>query len=172
MYNPPSVHRPSDAEEEDRRRDTRAGSQQHRQPPLHPSPYNSHSPSMISHHQQQQQQQPPPPANPHHHAYSPSTNGTIPPLSQPYTPTYSSRPSSSSNMQTNVGVSPGRYPTHSPTNGFAQPARGAYSPREVSKSTYYDPTSEHRDNSSTWNAPTYNRSPVQVRTLVLKRSVW
>ena len=178
MYNPPGVNRPSNAEEEDRiRRDTRTGTQQHRQPQLHPSPYTSQSPSMANHHhqqQQQQQQQAPPPHPPnhsHHHAYSSPTNGTNPPpLQQQYTSSYTSRPSSSSNMQTNVGVSPGRYTPRSPTNGFAQPVRGAYSPRETSKSTYYDPTSEHRDNSSTWSAPTYNnnnnnRSPVQVRIL-------
>ena len=157
-------------EEERLRRDTRPGSsaaaphnhhqqpqqQQQQSPPqqqLHhqPAVYGSRSPTM---------------AQPLHQGYSTPMNGTMPSSSSQhhYNTNYGSRPSSSAAMQVNSGPSPSRPPPppHSPTNGVAQPSRNAYSPREAPKSTFYDPTSEHRESPSAWTAQSYDRGSMQV----------
>lgn len=96
----------------------------------------------------------------HVFSYSP-TNGTHP--QSPYNQ-YSSRPSSSTAlpMPTPTGVSPRLGPPPSPkSNGPAH--NSIYVPRDGSNSTFYDPTSEHREGQTGRNQPLYSsRSPVQV----------
>lgn len=122
------------------RRDTRASSTSHQLPP-----YSSRSPTMS-----------------HYHGYSPQ-NGSM--QHQRYDSAYASRPSSSAAMHipTNVNQSPRLSTPASPTNGLSQPSRSGYSQREPVKTTYYDPTTDHRENSSSWNPHSYNsHSPVHV----------
>lgn len=99
-----------------------------------------------------------------HYSYSP-TNGPPPPAT--YGTAYASRPSSSAAMNVPSPLGPSQSPRlgppRSPTNGLPQLSRAAYTPREQSKNTYYDPTSDHRETPSTWSQSPYaNRSPVQV----------
>jgi len=101
------------------------------------------------------------PTQTHFHAYSP-TNGNH--QSSTYN-TYSSRPSSSAAMQMppTINQSPRLGPPASPTNGFSHLNRPTYSTREPGTSTYYDPTSEHRESSMTWaQSPYPGPSPIQV----------
>ena len=97
----------------------------------------------------------------HYHNHSP----TKPSVQQSGYPAYSSRPSSSAAMQMppTINQSGGLGQPHSPTNGLSHLNRSAYTPRETSKSTYYDPTSEHRDINASWNhSPYAGRSPIRV----------
>ena len=100
------------------------------------------------------------------HAYSPTN-------SNHQTSTfnsYSSRPTSSAAMQMphNVNQSPHLGPPQSPTNGLSHINRPAYSSREPGTSTYYDPTSEHREGPATWaHSPYPVPSPVQVSDAAL-----
>ena len=106
------------------------------------------------------------PTHAHRHSFSP-TNGSHPPA----TYNYSSRPSTSSAapMTSSINQSPRLGPPPSPTsNGLSHTSKAGYGAREQTGSTYYDPTSEHRDSSSTWNPTGYNSrsthpSPVSAR---------
>ncbi len=92
--------------------------------------------------------------------YSP-TNGTHP--KSPYNQS-SSRPSTSAAMQMPSGISPRLGPPPSPKSNGLPPSNSAYTQREPSISTYYDPTSEHREGSQSRSQSQYNmQSPVQVR---------
>lgn len=91
--------------------------------------------------------------------YSP-TNGTHPksPYNQP-----SSRPSTSAAISIPSGISPRLGPPPSPKSNGLPPSNPAYTQRDSSSSTYYDPTSEHREGSQSRGQSQYNmRSPVQV----------
>ncbi|KAI4144217.1 MAG: hypothetical protein LQ340_006741, partial [Diploschistes diacapsis] len=139
MYHSSAVQR-SPTEEEERMRRERTGSASQRLPP-----YSARSPTMA------------------HYSYSP-TNGPPPPAT--YGTAYASRPSSSAAMNVPSPLGPSQSPRlgppRSPTNGLPQLSRAAYTPREQSKNTYYDPTSDHRETPSTWSQSPYaNRSPVQ-----------
>ena len=140
MYHSPVVQR-SPTEEEDRmRRDTRAGSTSHQLPS-----YSSRSPTMS-----------------HYHSYSPP-NGSV--QHQRYDSAYPSRPSSSAAMHISPSInqSPRLTTPASPTNGLPQPSRNSYPQREPVKTTYYDPTADHREPSSSWNPHAYSsHSPVHV----------
>ena len=142
MYHSPVLQR-SPTEEDDRlRRDNLAGTSTQHLPP-----FSARSPPHS-----------------HFHSYSP-TNGTH---SQPAYTNYSSRPSSSAAMA-GINQSPRIGPPPSPTsNGLSHINRSTYTPRELSTSTYYDPTSEHREGQTSWNHSQYpRRSPIQVRNLYL-----
>lgn len=91
--------------------------------------------------------------------YSP-TNGTHP--QSPYNNPYSSRPSTTTAMAIPSGISPRLGPPPSPKS--SGPAHGgAFLHRESSSSTFYDPTSEHREGQTSWTHPHYpTHSPVQV----------
>ena len=92
--------------------------------------------------------------------YSP-TNGTHP--QSPYNPS-SSRPSTSGAMPMLSGISPRLGPPPSPKSNGLPTNSSIHIQRESSNSTYYDPTSEHREGSQTRSQSQYNiRSPVQVR---------
>ena len=140
MYHSSTVQR-SPMEEDDRLgRDGRAGPGIQQQPP-----YTARSPLTN-----------------HYHNHSP----TKPSAQQSGYPSYSSRPSSSAAMQmpASVNQSPrlGQQP-HSPTNGPSLINHSVYPPRDQGKSTYYDPTSEHREVNPSWNHSSYaGRSPMQV----------
>lgn len=138
MYHSPVIQRSPKEDEEHMRRDDRANSNSQQLPP-----YKARSPSA--------------PQFPH---YSPS-NGT-----QAAYNGYSSRPSSSTAlpMTSSITRSPRLGRPHSP-NGLSHLNRGGYphAPREAGSSTYYDPTSDHREGSSSWNQPAYQvPSPIQV----------
>lgn len=90
--------------------------------------------------------------------YSP-TNGTHP--QSPYIQHRTSRPSTSAAMVKPSCISPPLGPPPSPKfNGVPQRSP-SYTHREVG-SSYYDPTSEHRENQG-WSNSRYPKSPVQVR---------
>ena len=136
-----SVTRWSPIEEDERaRRDNMAGSSVHQLPP-----YVSRSPTL-------------------NHYSSSSTNGHHPSTAHP---TYASRPTSSAAMPASINISqsPRLGPPPSPTNGRLNLNRPAgYTPREPGTSTYYDPTSEHRESTTTWApSPRPAYSPLQVR---------
>ena len=96
--------------------------------------------------------------------YSP-TNGTHP--QSPYNQT-SSRPSTSA-MAMPSGISPRLGPPPSPKSNGLPPNNSAYTQRESSSSTYYDPTSEHREGSQSRGQPQYNiQSPVQVCQITIE----
>ena len=142
MYTSPVGPRPSREDEDRLRREPRIDTNV----PGTLNPYSNPSPTMAQ-----------------YHPYSPPN----PPLQQQqpaYSNYTSSRPSSSAAHQmlpTNNQGPPARQPT-SPAD-----VRGsAYPPREAVKSTYYDPTSEHRDGASSWSrqSPYTGRSP-QVRNI-------
>lgn len=139
MYHSPVVQR-SPTEEDDRlRRDSLAGAGVHQHPHYdRRSPTHAHIPS-----------------------YSP-TNGSH--SQGPYNG-YSSRPSTAAAMPlpSGVGQSPRLGPPPSPTsNGFSHMKQSGYMPRDPGASTYYDPTSEHRDGPANWGH-SGGYSPVQVR---------
>ena len=91
--------------------------------------------------------------------YSP-TNGAHP--QSPYNQT-SSRPSTSAAMAMPSGISPRLGPPPSPKSNGLPPNNSAYTQRESSSSTYYDPTSEHREGSQSRSQSQYNiQSPIQV----------
>ena len=91
--------------------------------------------------------------------YSP-TNGIHPP--SPYNQP-SSRPSTASAMSMPSGISPRLGPPPSPKSNGLPPNNAVYTQRDPNSSTYYDPTSEHREGSQTRSQSQYNiRSPVQV----------
>ena len=139
MYQSPAVKRTPAEEEEYLARDKMAGSGNHQLPPYPRSPSMGRS----------------------YHNYSP-TNGSHP---QPSYGNYGSRPSSSAAMHAPppVNQSPRLGQPQSPSNGLAHINRPAYQSRETASSTYYDPTSEHRERDSTWTASSYaGRSPGQV----------
>ena len=142
MYHSPAFQR-SPTEEDDRlRRESLKGSNIQQQ---HHTHYDGRSPNaqLLS--------------------YSP-TNGSHPQLSYN---AYPSRPSTATNIpiSSTVSQSPRLGPPPSPTtNGLSHINKSSYIPREAGSSTYYDPTSEHRDGPMNWNHPGYaSRSPVQVR---------
>jgi len=90
--------------------------------------------------------------------YSP-TNGAHP--HSPYIQNRTSRPSTSAAMVKPSCISPPLGPPTSPKfNGVTQRSP-SYAHREVG-SSYYDPTSEHRENQG-WSNSRYPKSPVQVR---------
>ena len=133
-----SVTKWSPIEEDERvRRDNMTGSSVHQLPP-----YVSRSPTL-------------------NHYSGSSTNGHHPSTAHP---TYSSRPSSSAAMPASINIaqSPRLGPPPSPTNGLLNLNRpAAYTP---STSTYYDPTSEHRESTAAWApSPRPAYSPMQVR---------
>lgn len=138
MYHSSAVHR-SPTEDEDRGgRDKRAGSNIQQLPP-----YTATSPSMAQ-----------------YPSYSP-TNGTH---QQPPFSSFPPRPTSSAAMPIPhpISHSPRLGSAHSPTNGLSNINHATYTPRESGKSTYYDPTSEHRESNAGWPSPYSSRSPVQV----------
>ena len=144
MYPSSAVQR-SPTDEEGRARRDRTGSASYHLPP-----YPTRSPTMA-----------------HYNPYSPP-NG--PPQQPVYNTGYAStsRPSSSAAMSVpsafNPNQSPRQGPPQSPTNGVTHTSLASYTPRDQGKSTYYDPTSEHRESQSSWNQSSYaNRSPIQVR---------
>lgn len=139
MYHSPVVQRSPTEENGRKRRDSMASSGV---PPLPPYPARS-------------------PTQTHFHAYSPM-NGNH--QSSTYN-AYSSCPSSSAVMQMpqTVNQSPRLGPPPSPTNGLSQLNRPTYPAREPGTSTYYDPTSEHRESSMAWaQSPYPGPSPIQV----------
>ena len=108
----------------------------------------------------------------HYASYSPTNGG--PPSQAGYTPAYASRPSSSAAMSVPPGMtssqSPRLGPPLSPPHGLPPPlSRSNYpSQHQTAKSTYYDPTLDHREGSAGWTQPSpsyVNRSPSQVRHL-------
>ena len=91
--------------------------------------------------------------------YSP-TNGTHP--QSPYNQ-YSSRSSTSATVNMPTGISPRLGPPPSPKFGGPTHNSSAYSSRDSGNTTYYDPTSEHREGQATWsNSQHPTNSPVQV----------
>ena len=146
MYHSPVVQR-SPTEEDDRlRRDSLAGAgvQQHPH-------YDGRSPTHA-----------------HLHSYSP-TNGSH---SQGTYNGYSSRPSTAAAvpLPSGIGQSPRLGPPPSPTlNGFSHMKQSGYLLRDTGASTYYDPTSEHREGSVNWGHSAY--SPVQVRRILCEGMV-
>ena len=139
MYHSPGIRRSSTEEDGRLRRDSRA------------STTAQHIPSYTA----------PSPTQAHFHNYSPP-NGNH--QSSTYN-TYSSRPSSSAAMQMppSINQSPRLGPPPSPTNGLSHLNRSAYAAREPGTSTFYDPTSEHREAQVTWTQSPYpGPSPVQV----------
>lgn len=91
--------------------------------------------------------------------YSP-TNGTHP--QSPYNQ-YSSRPSTSTTVNMPTGISPRLGPPPSPKSSGPTHHSSAYGSRDAGNSTYYDPTSEHREGQATWSSSQYpTNSPVQV----------
>jgi hypothetical protein len=112
------------------------------------------------------------PTQAHFHSYSPS-NGNHP--SSTYN-NYSSRPTSSSTMQLPPAInqSPRLGPPPSPTmnvlDRLAHINRSGYAAREPGSSTFYDPTTEHRESSATWAPSPYQaHSPIQVSIKVSLR---
>ena len=146
MYSSTALQK-SPAEEEDRvGRDKRANSN------VQMPPYSAHSPPVAQ------------------YAGYPSPKSSNVQQSSTYSSNnnYSSRPSSSAAapIVSSLNHSPRLGTAASPTNGLSQINRAPFSSREPppTKSTYYDPTSEHRDaNSSSWaHSPYAGRSPIQV----------
>ena len=148
MYHSPVYRRspPPISDEEDRLRRDNMGSSTIIQ---HHPPYDGRSPTHA-----------------HLHSFSP-TNGSHPTA----TYSYSSRPSTSSAvpMASSISQSPRLGPLPSPTpNGLSHISKTGFGAREQTGSTYYDPTSEHRETSSTWNPSGYSSrsahpSPVSAR---------
>ena len=137
MYTSSAIHRSPVEEEERIGREKRANPSVQQLPP-----YSARSPTMGQFGE-----------------YSPK-NGANPQSSYN---SYSSRPSSSAAPQIGPALnrSPRLGPVASPTNGVS---RASYSARETSKTTYYDPTSEHRDTGNNWShSPYAGRSPIQVK---------
>lgn len=94
----------------------------------------------------------------HYLPYSPP-NGTHP--QSPYQ--YSSRPSTSATANMPTSISPRLGPPPSPKSNRLPYSLAGYSSREPGNSTFYDPTSEHREGQSTWSGSQYpTNSPVQV----------
>ena len=73
-------------------------------------------------------------------------------------------------MTSTISQSSRLAPPPSPTsNGLSHINKPNYPSREAGSSTYYDPTSEHRDGPMSWSRPGYaSHSPIQV----CKRRVW
>ena len=105
------------------------------------------------------------PTSPHPRTYSPvktSTQGAS------YNG-YASRPASShvATMTADANQSPRGPSSHSPSNGMSQSNRTSQTAREQGSSTYYDPTSEHRDGPVGWNGTSYGGpSSMMVSTIV------
>lgn len=92
-------------------------------------------------------------------AYSP-TNGTHPP--SPFNQ-YASRPSTSAAIAIPSGISPRLGPPPSPKSAGPGHGGSAYLAREAGNSTFYDPTSEHREGQTSRSHSHYpTHSPVQV----------
>ena len=117
--------------------------------------------------------QPPPsytansPTNSHFGPFSP-TSRSHPQLA--YGTQYPSRPTptpSALPLPSGMSQSPRHGPPPSPTsNGLTHINTSMYPPRESGNSTYYDPTSEHREGSMAWgHSHSSTRSPRQVCTI-------
>lgn len=143
MYHSPVLQRSPTDEDERLRRDNMALPAAQPPPPYSPpnsrsSPY---SPTSRSHHQLAYGAQ-----YPSRHAVS---NTSALPLSS------------------GINQSPRHGPPPSPTsNGLSHINTSMYPPREPSNSTYYDPTSEHREGITAWgHSHSSTRSPRQVSTI-------
>ena len=93
-----------------------------------------------------------------------------------YSTQYSSRPTTSTPsalpLSSGINQSPRHGPAPSPTaNGLSHINTSIYPPRESSNSTYYDPTSEHREGTTLWgHSHSSTRSPRQVCTIDASKS--
>lgn len=146
MYHSPVLQRSPTADDERLRRDNMALPAA--QPP---PPYTANSPpnSRLS---------PYSPTSRSHHQLAYGTHYA----SRPAALTTSALPFSSG-----INQSPRHGPLPSPTsNGLNHINTSTYPPRESSNSTYYDPTSEHREGITAWgHSQSSTRSPRQVCTI-------